>query len=437
MPGLFRALGAGDPDAMTISLGIDFGTSGARAIALNQNREVQWQQRVAFEQSDHLAELWHSTLFKLLEALPRSVGQTFTRIAINGTSGTVLLCDADGQPQVEPLLYNDDFGKAVLAQVQAIAPAAHPVCSATSSLTKLFWWRQQLDGIPADWKLLHQADWLAFLLHRQLGISDYHNALKLGYDPGAQAYPAWLRKNDQGRLQSVLPRVVEPGEVIAPITPSLAKHFNINPACLICAGTTDSIAAFLASGVSQPGEAVTSLGSTLVLKLLSNRRVDDATFGIYSHRLGSRWLVGGASNTGGAVLKQLFNDEKLAALSQQIDPTVSSPLVYYPLLEVGDRFPIVDPTLQPCLTPRPKDDVAFLHGILESMARIEAEGYAKLTEKGAPPLQRVVTAGGGAKNEAWRLIRQRQLRVPVQTAAQTEAAYGTALLAMGCLMDFD
>ena len=422
---------------MTISLGIDFGTSGARAITLDQTRKVQWQQRIAFEQGDRLADLWHSTLFELLEALPKTVGQAITRIAINGTSGTVLLCDTDGQPQVESLLYNNDCGRAVLVQVQAIAPAAHPVCSATSSLTKLFWWRQQLDGIPADWKLLHQADWLAFLLHQQLGVSDYHNALKLGYDPGAQAYPAWLWESDQGRLQSVLPRVVKPGEAIAPITPSLAKRFNLNPACLVCAGTTDSIAAFLASGVSQPGEAVTSLGSTLVLKLLSDRRVDDATFGIYSHRLGSRWLVGGASNTGGAVLKQLFSSEKLAALSQQIDPTVPSQLVYYPLPKVGDRFPIADPTLQPCLTPRPKDDAAFLHGILESIARIEAEGYAKLIKKGAPPLRRVVTTGGGAKNEAWRLIRQRQLQVPVQTATQTEAAYGTALLAMGCLMDFD
>ena len=418
---------------MTMSLGIDFGTSGSRAIALDPAGEVQWQQRVAFEQGDRLAELWHATLFELLEALPKSVGQAITRIAINGTSGTVLLCDADGRPQVEPLLYNNDCGKAVLSQVQAIAPTAHPVCSVTSSLIKLFWWQQQLDGIPADWKLLHQADWLAFLLHRQLGISDYHNALKLGYDPGAQAYPAWLWENDQGRLQSVLPRVIEPGKVIAPISPSLAKHFHLNPACLVCAGTTDSIAAFLASGVSQPGEAVTSLGSTLVLKLLSETRVDDATFGIYSHRLGNLWLVGGASNTGGAVLKRLFSDQELATLSQQIDPALSSPLVYYPLLKAGDRFPIADPTLQPCLTPRPDDDVAFLHGILESMARIETEGYAKLQAGGASPLKQVLTAGGGAKNETWRLIRQRRLGVPVQTATQAEAAYGTARLAMGKL----
>lgn len=434
--GVFKDSSTEDLDFMTMtnSLGIDFGTSGARAIALNNNGNnngrVQWQQRVAFEQGDRLADLWRSALFELLAALPKSVGQEITRIAINGTSATVLLCNAAGQPQVEPLLYNDDCGKAVLAQVQAIAPATHPVCSATSSLTKLFWWKQQLGGIPTGWKLLHQADWLAFLLHGQVGISDYHNALKLGYDPGTLAYPAWLWETP---FRSVLPQVVVPGEAIAPIVPTLAKRFNLNPACMICAGTTDSIAAFLASGVSQPGEAVTSLGSTLVLKLLSKVRVNDATFGIYSHRLGNLWLVGGASNTGGAVLKQLFSDEALVRLSLHINPAIPSPLTYYPLPKVGDRFPIADPTLQPCLTPRPDDDVAFLHGILESMARIETEGYAKLQAAGAPPLKQVVTAGGGAKNEAWRLIRQRRLQVPVQTAAQREAAHGTALLAMGKL----
>ena len=54
----------------------------------------------------------------------------------------------------------------------------------------------------------------------------------------------------------------------------------------------DSIAAFLAADVSEPGAAVTSLGSTLAVKLLSETRVDDADYGIYSHRLGDLWLVG-------------------------------------------------------------------------------------------------------------------------------------------------
>lgn len=53
------------------------------------------------------------------------------------------------------------------------------------------------------------------------------------------------------------------------------------------AGTTDAIAAFLASGVATAGQAVSSLGSTLAIKLLSDAPVDDSRYGVYSHRLGA------------------------------------------------------------------------------------------------------------------------------------------------------
>lgn len=209
----------------------------------------------------------------------------------------------------------------------------------------------------------------------------------------------------------------------------MRDRLNLADNCLVCTGTTDSIAAFLASGASNCGEAVTSLGSTLVLKLLSETKVENSQFGIYSHRLGDLWLTGGASNTGGAVLKHFFSDRELASLSQQIDPDRESPLDYYPLLTPGDRFPINDPNLLPKLEPRPDRPVEFLHGLLESLARIETLGYQKLQQLGASKLTQVYTAGGGAKNTTWQQIRQRHLQVPVVSSTHTEAAYGSALLA--------
>jgi len=175
---------------------------------------------------------------------------------------------------------------------------------------------------------------------------------------------------------------------------------------------------------------VTSLGSTLAVKLVSEARVDDARFGVYSHRLDGAWLVGGASNAGGAVLRQLFTDEQLAALSRDIDPAAASPLDYYPLPRKGERFPVADPDMAPRLQPRPESDAEYLHGILESIARIEAKGYNLLRELGATAVEEVFTAGGGAQNDKWTAIRERVLGVPVRKAEQTEAAYGAALLAV-------
>lgn len=414
-----------------LALGIDFGTSGARAIAIDSTGAVQAEASVTFPTTaENWANLWQEALLTLLAELPIAMRQRTGAIALNGTSSTVLLCDEQGIPLVAPLFYNDDRGKAGLPTLEAIAPAHHVVLSATSSLAKLLWWRSQPLSYPEPIYFLHQADWLAFLLHGQLGISDYHNALKLGYDVGELRYPDWMAALS---IPFRLPQVVAPGTPIATVTEAIAQSLTLPTTCQVCAGTTDSIAAFLASGARSPGEAVTSLGSTLVLKLLSTTRVDDARYGLYSHRLGDLWLVGGASNTGGAVLRQFFTDAELADLSAQISPDQESLLDYYPLTKPGERFPINDPNLQPRLTPRPDNPIEFLHGLLESIARIEAQGYQCLQACGATPLTQVYTAGGGAKNLVWAKMRSCHLKVPVSRATHTEAAYGTAQLAFNAL----
>lgn len=412
---------------MNYYLGIDFGTSGARAIVIDEEQIIVSSQQLQYDNliSDQLAKTWKETLTTLIFKIPQRIRKLIKAIAINGTSSTVLLCDSLGNPIAAPILYNDSRGQEVLEQIKAIAPSNHLVISATSSLAKLLWWQKQNYFSQASY-FLHQADWLAWLLHGQLGVSDYHNALKLGYDVDNLEYPAWLGDLPCSHLY---PQVLAPGAVIKEVTKENCDRFDLPYDCIIRAGTTDSIAAFLASGASEPGEAVTSLGSTLVLKLLSKTKVTALNYGIYSHKLGDLWLTGGASNTGGAVLKHFFTTDLIQQLSEQIDPTIVSKLNYYPLIIPGDRFPINDPSLAPQLEPRPKDPVKFLYGLLTGIARIEALGYEKLQASGASQLTHVYTAGGGAGNLVWNKIRQNYLSVPISIATNTDAAYGTALLA--------
>jgi sugar (pentulose or hexulose) kinase len=288
----------------------------------------------------------------------------------------------------------------------------------------VLWLKKRL-GLQRAHLYLNQADWLSALLSGR-PVSDYHNALKMGVDLATGQWPAWVEF-----LADVdyLPIPVRPGTTLALVERPRARELGINPDCLVRAGTTDSIAAFLAAGVSQPGEAVTSLGTTLVLKLLSETRVDGGEYGIYSHWFGRYWLAGGASNAGGGVLRQHFSDDELLALSARIEPERATGLDYYPLPSKGERFPVNDPNLQPCLEPRPPSRVEFLQALLEGLANIEARGYRKLAELGATPLQSVTSAGGGARNDAYTRIRARRLDVPVTRAAEQEACYGTARLA--------
>lgn len=406
-------------------LGIDFGTSGARAIAIDTQEHIVAETRCPYPSSEPDAADWQQTLWALITQLPITVRQQIGAIAIDGTSATVLLCDRHHRPLTSPLLYNDARGG-----VPTVAPVQSPAHSATSSLAKALWWQQNLPTnlLAKAHYLVHQADWLSSLLHGQPGISDYNNALKLGFNPQTLHYPDWIQTLE---IRDWLPQVIAPGSTIAPIQNHIAENLNLPQNCLIKTGTTDSIAAFLASGASFPGDAVTSLGSTLVLKLLSPVAIHDFASGIYSHRLGQQWLVGGASNTGGAVLRQYFSDHELRLLSLQIDTSQPSDLDYYPLTTAGERFPINDPNLKPKLTPRPADPAKFLHGLLESMARIETVGYQKLAALGNVSIKRIYTAGGGAQNPIWQTLRAQALGLPLVSPLHTEAAYGTARLAAG------
>jgi len=177
------------------------------------------------------------------------------------------------------------------------------------------------------------------------------------------------------------------------------------------------------------GDAVTSLGSTLVVKVLCERPVFAPEFGIYSHRLGDAWLAGGASNAGGAALLKFFDVQTIRALSECMDSARPTGLDYYPLAGIGERFPTNDPTMCSRTSPRPDDDVMFLQGLLEGIARVESQAYRRLESLGAPYPKTVRTVGGGADNDAWMAIRSGCLGVPAVASSQGHAAYGTALLA--------
>jgi sugar (pentulose or hexulose) kinase len=143
--------------------------------------------------------------------------------------------------------------------------------------------------------------------------------------------------------------------------------------------------------------------------------------------------VGGASNAGGGVLRQFFTDQDLEQLSRQINPDQPSGLQLRPLPRRGERFPIDDPDLEPLLGPRPVSDALFLQGLLEGLAAIERDGWQRLQALGAPPIGRVISLGGGARNPQWRRIRERFLGMPVANRPNLSAAAGMARLALRAL----
>ena len=413
-------------------IGIDLGTSGVRACAIDQNEKLLHLCSTSLpgpvKNKQSITQdpvLWWQATEQVLKQLFAQIDPSeVVAISVNGTSGTILLCDDNGLPVANALMYNDASCSEQAELIKAIAPNTSGAHGSSSGLAKLLYLQK---NHPRATRLLHQADWVAGQLCGRFDITDENNALKTGYDPQSAKWPDWLQ---QLKLNtSLLPGVVAPGSVIGSLKPGLFSRYELNPNCLLVSGTTDSIAAFLATGANKPGDAVTSLGSTLVLKVVSSQPVSNPELGIYSHKLGDYWLAGGASNSGGAVLKHYFNQQQLDELTPLVNPEKITGLNYYPLLQVGERFPINDPTLKPRLEPKADNDVEFFQAILEGIGQIEQDGYNKLQQLGAPYPTQVETAGGGSKNLNWNLIRQQLLGVPVHSAQFSEACYGSALLA--------
>ncbi|MBE9567568.1 MAG: FGGY-family carbohydrate kinase [Proteobacteria bacterium] len=423
-------------------LGIDIGTSGIRAVCIDKDERELAAYRIAFPsrtpvdgRNEQDPNLWLPQLDKLLSEVSLALqqfhdgehqgGYKIAAIAIDGTSSTLIACKKDGTALSPALMYNDQQNQKQAEIISHFAPAETAVHGASSSLAKAL---NLLERHPDTAILCHQADWLASSLTGEYGISDENNCLKLGYDSVQQRWPSWLLDNIR---ISLLPEVVPSGSRIGRVKKALINKYQLADDCSVISGTTDSNAAVLASGASQPGDAVTSLGSTLVLKLFSDRPVFDPQYGIYSHRLDDQWLVGGASNSGGAVLLQHFSPAQLAEMTPQLKPEKNTGLDYYPLPDTGERFPVNDSHKQSRISPRPGSDLVFFQGLLEGIANIEAEGYKKLEALGTVPVKRIFTAGGGSKNPAWTKIRERLTGIEILPAKHSEACFGSALLARG------
>lgn len=435
---------------MTISealfLGIDIGTSGVRSTVITDSGDQIATASVRMPKPidvDSRAcqdpQIWWTAtcdclldLAKRLSRIDRDISDV-RALSVDGTSGTLLLADENLTPVSLGYMYNSAGFDKEAEIIASHAPADSIANGAGSALARLLFLRKQ-SGSTRTRYLFHQADWIAakFLGAGQIrggGLSDETNVLKMGYDVVDRRWPDWVV--DCGVPANALPDVHHVGADFGEVARPMPSHFGFAEDVRVVAGATDSNAAFLASGASEIGEGVTSLGTTLAIKLLSDRPVFDPSRGIYSHRIKDMWLPGGASNTGGGVLLSYFTQDEIGRLEPNLDPSKPTGLDYYPLSRPGERFPVADPDLAPRLTPRPLDDVAFLQGMLEGIAEIERVGYAALHELGAPPVSHVYTSGGGAANNAWTEIRSRVLGVPVLKADASEAAVGVARIAAG------
>jgi sugar (pentulose or hexulose) kinase len=429
-------------------IGLDLGTGGVRALAVETSGRVVAQASVGLatsrptqvEEGHEQDPLdWWEASCRALSGLVQQLNaagvalQALRALAIDGTSGTLVCLDEQRRPLCPALMYNDGRARTQALQVTDLAG---DFCArlgyrfeASFALAKIVWIQQRTPDIFARTvRFAHQADYIQGNLTGEDGIADYSNALKTGYDLEKESWPQWL--DQLPGVSERLPQVVAPGVQVGQICSAAARQTGLPAGLAVVSGATDATAACLASGAHRPGDCNTTLGTTLVFKSISRQLARHAEGLVYSHKLpGGYWLPGAASNTGGEWIGELFPGEDFRSLDARAQGLLPNHYVAYPLVRPGERFPFIAPAARGFCLPEPESASERYAAYLQGVALVERLGYQVLEEATATSVEAVFSTGGGSRSDVWIQCRANATGRTMQRPVSPESAFGSAILA--------
>jgi xylulokinase len=422
-------------------VGIDIGTGGVRVVACDGHGQT-WAEAgrplatagdgPVVEQDP--AEWWQGTAACLRQVTAEVRGRAMiVAVGVAATSGTVCLLDERGHALRPAIMYADRRGQEEVTRINQVAEDLDQRLgyrfNTSWGLPKLLWLLQhEPDRAARAGCFAHAGDVITGRLCGDYRVTDLTQALKTGYDLLEGRWPSWI-ETQLGLPLAKFPRVVPSGQIVGRVTATAAEETGLSTQTIVVAGMTDGCASQIAAGATQPGQWLSVLGTTLVVKGVSEELVRDPLGRIYCHRHPEGyWLPGAASNTGGAALSA-WPAGALASLDREAMHLTPASVVVYPLRQQGERFPFVQPAAQGFVEGTPGSAGELYAATLEGVAYVERLGYEIVRELGVaihPPL---LTAGGGAKSSVWTQIRADVLQQPVGVAAMTGAGFGAAVLA--------
>ena len=403
----------------SLALGIDLGTTGLRIAIINKKKQILHTSSMQYCTGLERWEDWIYCLKKLILEVPKDLRGKIVSCSIAGTSGTLLACRNNGVPLGKALPYFFSYSeyKDEIENLFLHECAGSSISGSVGRALKL------LAEYGNEIILRHQADWLSGWLLNNWEYGEEGNNIRMGWEVSSNSWPQRFKNLNWLKC---LPKIISSGQIMGNICCEKANELNLPKTLKIIAGTTDSNAGVLATFPNK-NDGITILGSTIVIKKFVDRPLTGK--GISNHKILGNWLSGGASNSGGAILLDFFNLEQIKELSKQINPYKSTGIDLLPFSKTGERFPIDDPNLKPRLDPRPVSDSLYLHALLEGLAKIEARSWQKLNELGADLPKQIITIGGGARNIAWKKIREKEIGIPIKICNRPPAA-GVASIAI-------
>jgi sugar (pentulose or hexulose) kinase len=363
-------------------------------------------------------------------------------VAVDATSGTVVLTGSDGALLTPGVMYDDARGAAHVERVREAGAALWDRLGYRVGATWALPTALSLLEEHPDAHVRHQTDVVTAHLVGHDVPTDTSTALKTGYDLLGDRWPGDVLAA-LGIDPAALPAVVPPGRTLGGVGDTAAAATGLPRGTPVLAGLTDGCAAQFGAGAVRPGHWNAVLGTTLVLKGVSTELLHDPTGTVYCHRdpQGGWWMPGGASSTGAAVLAGLVDPGRFEGITDALlgDPPRDLPVVY-PLSGTGERFPFAAPDAEGFWLdgdrPRPLADLVGVLGerdafaaVAEGVAFVERLCFSHVAALGADTSGPRTITGGATANRWWNQHRADVSGVALSRPAQAEPALGAAVLA--------
>lgn len=450
---------------MGVTLGIDIGTSGTKALAIDERGAILASASAEYPcdhprpgWSEQAPELWWDATIKAVAdvlARARLRPADVAGIGLSGQMHGSVFLDADGKVVRPALLWNDQRTAAECTEIERraggraelIKLVANPALTGFTA-PKILWLRRHE---PANWDRVRQIllpkDYIRYRLTGTYAteVSDASGTLLL--DVANRRWSAKLL----GKLEidpALLPACFESPEVSAQVGGVGAAATGLAAGTPVVGGGGDQPAGAVGNGIVRPGVVSATMGTSGVVFAHADPLGYDPLGRLQRgcHAVPGAWHVMGVVLAAGGSFRwfrdTLGRAEVEAAKRTGTDPyflltaeaaTVApgaEGLFFLPYL-TGERTPHFDPDAKGAwigLTVR-HGRPHLIRSLLEGATYAMRDSLELIREMGVA-IEQIRVSGGGARNALWRQIQADIYGHDVHTLRSTEGpAFGVALLA--------
>lgn len=431
-------------------IGLDIGTSGARAVALNESGEVVAEAAHEYPLlsprpgwTEQNPEDWWLASRKVLSEVAASTKGNVDGIGLTGQMHGSVFLDANDQIIRPALLWNDQRTAAQCIEItdrvgreRLLAIAGNPALTGFQA-PKLLWLRE---AEPANYKriahVLLPKDFIRLRLAGEYATDASDASGTLLLDLRQRSWSAEIL--DALELPGKwFPTVYEGPDETGRLRADVAADLGLPAGIPIAAGGGDNAAAAVGSGIVEAGLASSSIGTSGVIFTHTPQFTPDPSGRLHAfcHAVpGAYHLMGVTLSAGGSLQwwRHVLGDHEYDALIELAEsaPIGSEGLVFLPYLS-GERTPHMDASARGAffgLTTRHGLN-HLTRAVMEGVTYSLADCLQVMIELGVE-VRQVRALGGGARSHLWRQIQADVFGLPVhRTSVDEGPAYGAALLA--------